>query len=125
MYVCSRMSYRFLLSILVLVLAALFWTSVPSGCANIMPPAGGPRDSLPPVLLKAEPGDSTTNFSGREVVFSFDEYIDLKDLSNNVIWTPTFDVNPAIEVRGRTITANAKSWSFDWYLLLNVGSPIA
>ena len=108
MYVCPRMSYRLLLSILVLVLAALFWTSVPSGCANIMPPAGGPRDSLPPVLLKAEPGDSTTNFRGREVVFSFDEYIDLKDLSNNVIWTPTFDVNPAIEVRGRTITIKFK-----------------
>ena len=108
MYVCSRMSYRLLLSILALVLTALFWTSVPSGCANIMPPAGGPRDSLPPVLIKAEPGDSTTNFRGREVVFSFDEYIDLKDLSNNVIWTPTFDVNPTIAVRGRTITIQFK-----------------
>jgi hypothetical protein len=32
------------------------------GCANIIPPTGGPRDTLPPVLMEALPKDSTVNF---------------------------------------------------------------
>ena len=31
-----------------------------TGCANIVPPTGGPRDSLPPVLVKADPGIKCT-----------------------------------------------------------------
>jgi len=47
-----------------------------SGCANIVPPSGGPRDSIPPLLLKTTPGDSTRNFKGNKITFTFDEFID-------------------------------------------------
>ena len=40
----------------------LAWAVLPVGCANIVPPSGGPRDSLPPQLVSAVPGDSTLNF---------------------------------------------------------------
>ena len=29
-----------------------------TGCANIVPPTGGPKDTLPPVLMTADPGMS-------------------------------------------------------------------
>jgi uncharacterized protein (DUF2141 family) len=74
------------------------------GCANIVPPSGGPRDSLPPVLLKASPPDSTVNFRGNRITLEFDEYVDLQDVPANVVVSPTPDVNPQLEVRLRTIT---------------------
>ena len=30
------------------------------GCANIVPPVGGPRDTIPPYLTIARPKDSAT-----------------------------------------------------------------
>jgi hypothetical protein len=75
-----------------------------TGCANIIPPQGGPRDSLPPQLLRAEPPDSTTNFTGNIIRLHFDEYIDIKDERNNLLFTPLFERNPIVEARLRTLT---------------------
>jgi hypothetical protein len=75
-----------------------------TGCANIIPPQGGPRDTLPPQLLRAEPPDSTTNFTGNIIRLHFDEYIDIKDERNNLLFTPLFNNNPIVEARLRTLT---------------------
>lgn len=92
-------------SLLFIVCTAAFWVSVPSGCANIIPPQGGPRDSVPPVLLSVSPKDSTLNFRGDRIVFTFDEYIDdPQDLQNNLLFTPTFEINPEIAIRAKTMT---------------------
>ena len=48
---------------------------VQTGCANIIPPEGGPRDSLPPVLRKADPEDSSRNFTDNRITLTFDEYV--------------------------------------------------
>lgn len=83
----------------------VYFTTVSSGCANIIPPSGGPRDSLPPQLLSAAPRDSTLNFRGDRITFTFDEYVDdPQDLPNNLLFTPTFELNPEIAVRARTVT---------------------
>lgn len=78
------------------------------GCANIIPPEGGPRDSLPPVLVEANPKDSTRNFSSNRIVLTFDEYIDLQEVQNNLLFTPTFETNPVVEAKLRTITIRLK-----------------
>lgn len=96
-----RTAFLFLLSLGF----SVFWTTVPTGCANIIPPSGGPRDSLPPRLLSVSPRDSTRNFRGNRIVFTFDEYIaDPQDLPNTLLFTPTFEVNPEIAIRGKTVT---------------------
>lgn len=78
---------------------------VPTGCANIIPPQGGPKDTLPPRLLSVTPRDSTRNFTDKRIVFTFDEYIaDPKDLQNTLLFTPTFEVNPEIAIRAKTVT---------------------
>lgn len=82
-----------------------FWMLVSAGCANIIPPTGGPRDSTAPRLLSVTPKDSTVNFRGSRITFAFDEYIDdPQDLQNNLLFTPTFEVNPEIAVRAKTLT---------------------
>jgi len=45
-----------------------------SGCANIVPPTGGPRDTIPPRLIFVTPGDTTKHFTGNKIVFNFDEF---------------------------------------------------
>lgn len=75
-----------------------------TGCANIIPPQGGPRDSLPPVLLGSTPPDSTTNFRGSRIELDFDEFVDLREVPQNVIWSPTFETPPEISVKLRTVS---------------------
>lgn len=71
--------------------------SVPSGCANIIPPQGGPRDTIPPVLLKASPADRSTNVSTNQLVFSFDEFVELQNAQQAVIVSPLPAVPPTFE----------------------------
>ena len=73
-------------------------------CANIIPPTGGPIDSLPPVLIEANPKDSTLNFHSKRIVLTFDEYVDLKDVQNNLLFTPLFETVPVVEVKLKQVT---------------------
>lgn len=45
-------------------------------------------DSLPPVFVKADPPNFTTNFEGDEIRIYFDEYIKLKDYQKQLIISP-------------------------------------
>lgn len=80
-----------------------FWMNVPTGCANMVPPSGGPRDSLPPFLVKAEPKDSSVSFRGKAITFTFDEEVDVKD-QQNILYTPTLEAIPEVTAKGRTVT---------------------
>lgn len=73
-------------------------------CANIIPPTGGPRDTLPPVLVHTSPKDSTLNFNSKRIELTFDEYVDLKDVQNNLLFTPLFETVPVVEVKLKTVT---------------------
>lgn len=75
-----------------------------SGCANVVPPTGGARDSLPPVLLKIVPADSTLNFTGKKITLTFDEYVELQDVQKNLTVSPNPGNNPLVEHRLRNVT---------------------
>lgn len=99
----------FFLTIISLVFASAFWISIPTGCANMIPPSGGPRDTIPPVLVKAIPGDSTTNFKSDRIVLTFNEELDdPKDPRTNIIYTPSFDVDPEVTTKGKSLTVKFK-----------------
>lgn len=82
--------------------------SLSSGCANIIPPTGGPRDTLPPVLLQATPKDSTLNFKEKRISLYFNEYIDLQNLQENLIVSPTIKNTPIVEGKLHTVTIRIK-----------------
>ncbi len=79
-----------------------------SGCANIIPPAGGPRDSLPPVLVSSKPVDSTKHFKDKKVVFTFDEYVEIQDVQKNLLISPIPKVAPNVERKLNTITVTIR-----------------
>jgi uncharacterized protein (DUF2141 family) len=78
------------------------------GCANIIPPTGGFRDSLPPELIKASPVNNDLHFTGKIITFNFNEYIDLKDLRQNLVVSPVPKSEPTVESKLKTLTVRLK-----------------
>jgi uncharacterized protein (DUF2141 family) len=79
-----------------------------SGCANIIPPTGGPRDTLPPVLISATPVEFKTNFTGNKIIFKFDEYIDAKDIRTELLVSPVPKIEPLSDGHLQTVTIKLK-----------------
>lgn len=97
-----------LLSTALVLTVLLVGTSLFQSCANIIPPLGGPRDTLPPNLVAVEPRDSLKNFTGKKITFTFDEFVQLDQLQENLLVTPTPKINPLVESRLRTVTVRIK-----------------
>ena len=57
-------------------------------CAKRASPTGGPKDSIPPVLINASPKLNTTYFNKDEFNLYFDEYVELKDITKQLIISP-------------------------------------
>jgi Bacterial Ig-like domain len=110
---------------LLIVLFVIQQVVVLPGCANIIPPQGGPRDSLPPRLIKATPGDSTKNFTGGRITFSFNEFVELQNVQENLLVSPTPKKNPSVESKLNTVTIHLKdSLESNTTYTLNFGSAI-
>lgn len=62
-----------------------------SNCANIKPPTGGPRDSIPPILVESIPVNKSLNFQGKSIKLTFDEYLKIQDLQKQLIITPLIE----------------------------------
>lgn len=82
--------------------------SLLESCANIIPPLGGPKDTLPPRAININPKDSTLNFKGQRIVLNFDEYVQLDQVQQNLLVSPTPKINPTVESRLRTVTVRIK-----------------
>jgi hypothetical protein len=74
------------------------------GCAQIGLPTGGIKDTIPPKLVKASPAAGSRNISSNKITFEFDEYIDVQDLSQNMLISPLQNRNPTIIANPRSIT---------------------
>ena len=60
-------------------------------CARRSSPTGGPKDSIPPELLRAYPKMNSTFFDKDEIELVFDEYIKIKDLGRQLIISPPIE----------------------------------
>jgi len=69
-------------------------------CARRGSPSGGPKDTTPPVLIKADPENFTTEFKAKKIRLYFDEYIKLEDVQNQLIVSPPLKYNPEVSPQG-------------------------
>lgn len=74
-----------------------------SGCARQGYPTGGPKDETPPVALAAQPANESRHFSGRQFYIPFDEYVVLKNATENVLVSPPLKHKPEYTTKGRGI----------------------
>lgn len=58
------------------------------GCAQVVAPTGGPKDTTPPKAVSYSPDNKSTNFTGNQITIKFDEYIQLKDLASQLVVSP-------------------------------------
>ena len=75
---------KFLLNYFLYII--LFFSLI--NCAKKASPTGGPKDTIPPVLISASPKLNTTFFDKEEVKFIFNEYVQLDDIDKQLIISP-------------------------------------
>ncbi|MFV0540813.1 MAG: Ig-like domain-containing protein [Aestuariibaculum sp.] len=71
-----------------------------AGCANRGTPDGGPKDELPPEIIRVEPENFSINFNSAEIKIHFNEYIKLKNLQKQLIISPPMKTQPEITPLG-------------------------
>ncbi len=70
-------------------------------CAKVVSPTGGPKDTIPPVLINSNPAANSTNFREGKMVFEFNEYIQLKDIQQKMIVSPPLKNQPQVKHKGK------------------------
>jgi hypothetical protein len=90
-------------------------------CANIIPPGGGPKDSIAPRLVTAFPKDSALNVTTSNIILSFDEYIQLQNTNENLIISPNPKNMPLVDYKLHNVTIKMRdslekntTYSFDF-----------
>jgi Big-like domain-containing protein len=107
-YVCTSMGRLLFISFFLILFIGFVSVISGTGCANIMPPQGGYRDTIPPLLLKATPGDSSKNFDANHITLTFDEFINLDNPHENLLISPVPKTEPAVEAKLRTVIVRLK-----------------
>lgn len=91
-----------------LLAAMLFAGAFFTRCASVGTPTGGPKDSLPPVIVRATPADHTTDFKSDRILIEFDEYVQLKDLHKELYTSPAMKRKPVATLRGKAVQIQIK-----------------
>jgi len=74
-----------------------------SGCASMQQPSGGPRDSIPPKIVKETPANLTRNFATREIEIEFDEYVKLNNEFTEFSISPDVDAVPELRIKKKSL----------------------
>ncbi len=94
----KALSLLFVLSLLSLV----------SACARQGYPTGGPKDETPPVALGTRPANESRGFDGKEFYIQFDEYVVLKNATENVLVSPPMKEKPEFTTKGKGVLVKLK-----------------
>ncbi|MFD1467983.1 Ig-like domain-containing protein [Hymenobacter caeli] len=70
-----------------------------ASCAAVAPPQGGPRDVTPPRRISSVPDSAARNVKLRSVRMVFSEYVQLKDVSKNLLITPQLPADNPYKTR--------------------------
>lgn len=96
-----------------------------SRCASTMTPQGGPKDTIPPVIVLMEPDNFTTNFKGNKIYIEFNEFVQLKDQSKEFFTSPAMKKKPTLTIRGRGVAIQIRDTLLEnTTYALNFGSTI-
>jgi len=85
------------------ILAGFIYLLFYASCANRGIPSGGPRDSIPPVVVKIEPAYRALNFTGDEIRFTFNEYIVYDRVMEMLVVSPPLENRPSVKMRSKNM----------------------
>tara|TARA_B100000886_G_scaffold213494_1_gene147986 strand:- start:25393 stop:26970 length:1578 start_codon:yes stop_codon:yes gene_type:complete len=61
------------------------------GCAKRGTPDGGPKDEDPPIFVRSQPANNSSNFDSENIRIYFDEYIKLEKINSQLIVSPPIE----------------------------------
>lgn len=74
------------------------------GCANRgTGPQGGPKDTLPPVVVGCTPQNGATHVTNHVIEIEFDELVNVDNAAKNVTISPPQQVMPSIKSTGKKV----------------------
>ena len=119
---------RHMLNVLRLAVALLFASALMSRCASMMTPTGGPRDSLPPVIVNMTPDNFATGrptVGHGKIYIEFDEFVQLKDQQKEFFTSPQMKKKPLVSMRGKGIVVQLRdTLEANTTYALNFGSAV-
>ena len=98
-------------NVLSVAIVVLFIVAIFTKCASTMTPTGGPKDTLPPVIVYMEPDNCTTNIDTLhppKIYVEFNEYVQIKDQQKELYTSPAMKKKPSVVRRGRGIVITIK-----------------
>lgn len=76
-----------------------------TGCAKLVAPTGGARDTIPPrIVASASTPDLQTQFRPEHIRLTFDEWVQLNNPTTEVTVSPPLARPPKLTLRGKTVT---------------------
>lgn len=90
------------------ILITAFCCTLSHSCANTsQAPTGGPKDTIPPVLISVTPARGDTGFPlvGGTISLRFDEYTVAKD-AQSILLSPPTKKKPKVKIKGRDIVVS-------------------
>lgn len=72
-------------------------------CANVVSPTGGPVDENPPEVIRSTPPNYFPNFDGDEIRIFFNEFVELRNIRQQMLISPPLERLPEVRIRGRSI----------------------
>jgi uncharacterized protein (DUF2141 family) len=79
-----------------------------ASCAQVVTPAGGPIDNIPPAAVKYNPDSAARNIRPSKIEIQFNEYVQLKDLPKNLVVSPSLKHPADVTASNKTITVKLK-----------------
>jgi uncharacterized protein (DUF2141 family) len=73
-------------------------------CANMIAPAGGPKDETPPQVRSSTPLNNQLNYTDNQIIFTFDEYFTVEKLADELIVSPALKHKPEHTIKGKKLT---------------------
>ncbi|MCD8185663.1 MAG: Ig-like domain-containing protein [Rikenellaceae bacterium] len=110
----------------VILVMVVFSSGLFSRCANIgVSPEGGPKDTIPPRVVRMSPPFNSTHLWPGRIVIDFDEYIQLKDQQEQFFTSPFMEVKPTLSYKNKSaiVTIDSPLDSATTYVL-NLGSSV-
>ena len=107
----------------------LFSLIILFGCAKRGNPTGGPKDSIPPVLVNASPKLNSTNFDSEEIRLTFDEWLKLDKVQDQLIISPpleksSYEIKPLSGVTKKVFLKFLDSLAPETTYTINFGNSI-
>jgi hypothetical protein len=72
-------------------------------CATQVAPTGGAKDTIPPAVVRQVPDSFSTHFNSKNIAITFDEYIHLENLNEQLVISPPLAAMPDIKVKNKTL----------------------